>query len=49
MIFQEESLKDLVEELKLGKDSRILIISTEGDTDPEHYRKIVWDGLYPSY
>lgn len=49
MILQEESLKDLVEELKLGKDSRILIISTEGDTDPEHYRKIVWDGLYPSY
>ena len=41
--------QDLVEELKLGKDSRILIISTEGDTDPEHYRKIVWDGLYPSY
>jgi L-threonine ammonia-lyase (EC 4.3.1.19) len=49
MTLQEESLKDLAHELKLEKDSRILIISTEGDTDPEQYRKIVWDGLYPSY
>ena len=48
MTLQEESLKDLAQELKLGENSRILIISTEGDTDPEHYRKIVWDGLYPS-
>lgn len=23
-------------------------ISTEGDTDHENYRRIVWDGLYPS-
>lgn len=34
--------------LKLNEDSKILIISTEGDTDPEHYRKVVWDGAYPS-
>jgi diaminopropionate ammonia-lyase len=48
MVMQEESLKDIAGKLKLGKDSRILIISTEGDTDPENYRKIVWDGMYPS-
>ncbi len=36
---------------KLGFDenSRILLFSTEGDTDPAKYRSIVWDGEYPSY
>lgn len=47
-ILTDETLKDLKEQLKIDKNSRILVISTEGDTDPEHYRKIVWDGLYPS-
>ncbi len=47
-ILTDEKLKDLKEQLKIDKNSRILVISTEGDTDPEHYRKIVWDGLYPS-
>jgi len=34
---------------KLGIDenSKILLISTEGDTDPARYREIVWDGAYP--
>ena len=27
-------------------NSNILVISTEGDTDPVRYREIVWDGLY---
>ena len=27
-------------------NSRILLFSTEGDTDPENYRRVVWDGLY---
>ena len=31
----------------LNKDSRIAVISTEGDTDPAHYREVVWDGRYP--
>jgi len=35
--------------LGLDKNSQILLISTEGDTDPEKYRSIVWDGAYPSY
>lgn len=48
MVLQEESLKDIASKLQLGKESKILIISTEGDTDPENYRKIVWDGMYPS-
>jgi diaminopropionate ammonia-lyase len=47
-ILAEDGLKEIAEKLNLNKDSRILIISTEGDTDPENYRKIVWDGAYPS-
>ena len=32
----------------LGADSRVLLFSTEGDTDPENYRRIVWDGACAS-
>lgn len=35
----------LKEYLNLNKDSRVLLFSTEGDTDPEMYRKIVWKGI----
>ena len=27
-------------------DSRILAISTEGDTDPVNFRRITWDGIF---
>lgn len=37
--------KDLKEALKLGRDSEVLLVSSEGDTDPDRYREIVWDGL----
>ena len=42
----DEDAKDLKEALKLDENSNILVISTEGDTDPVSYREIVWDGLY---
>jgi diaminopropionate ammonia-lyase len=45
-ILKNESMKDLREQLKLDNKSKILLFSTEGDTDPEMYRKIVWDGAY---
>ncbi len=38
----------LREQLGLDENSRVLCISTEGDTDRENYRRIVWDGAYPS-
>lgn len=41
------ALRDLKNALALNQDSRILCFSTEGDTDRENYRRIVWDGLYP--
>lgn len=49
LLLQSGGLLDAREALALGPDSHILLISTEGDTDPDHYRRIVWDGLYPSF
>ena len=40
-------MDDEKEALGLGKASRILCFSTEGDTDRENYRNILWDGLWP--
>jgi len=36
--------KGLKEELGLNETSKVLLFSTEGDTDPERYKEIVWDG-----
>ena len=43
------SLDWLRKRLEIDGDSRILCFSTEGDTDRENYRRIVWDGYYQSY
>jgi diaminopropionate ammonia-lyase len=43
-----DEYKKLREALKLDKNSKVLVFSTEGDTDPEVYRKIVWNGEYQS-
>lgn len=48
ILAENEILHDMKKALNLNKDSKILIISTEGDTDPDHYRKVVWDGACPS-
>ncbi len=43
-----ESCPGLRRELGLDGNSRVLLFSTEGDTDPEQYRNIVWGGAYPA-
>lgn len=43
-----EELEDIKEALKLDENSVVLCFSTEGDTDFEHYRDVVWNGLYPN-
>ena len=48
-VMQNRSLDWLREELQLDGNSRVLCISTEGDTDRAGYRRIVWDGAYPSF
>lgn len=42
LVMQEPCCADIRGKLQLGEDSVVLIISTEGDTDPDHYRKVVW-------
>lgn len=48
-IMENKDLKWLKDELKLDENSRILCFSTEGNTDKESYKDIVWNGKYPSY
>ena len=48
-IMTNPALRDLRRELRLNESSRILCFSTEGDTDRDNYRNIVWGGLYPSF
>ena len=47
-LLTNSDMAELREQAGIGKDSRILLFSTEGDTDPENYRNVVWDGKYPS-
>ncbi len=37
-------LSDLQNRMKLGPASQILLINTEGNTDPEDFRRVVWEG-----
>ena len=39
-----EELKAIREHLGLDEHSKVLLFSTEGDTDPERYESIVWGG-----
>ena len=43
-LLTDPELVDLKEKLGLNEDSVILCFSTEGDTDKEGYRSIVWNG-----
>lgn len=41
-ILSNKDFKSIKEELNLNSDSAVMLFSTEGDTDPEVYRDIVW-------
>jgi len=47
-IMKSDELKDLREAIKLDENSRVLLFSTEGNTDPDFFREIVWNGDYSS-
>ncbi len=40
-----EEYEELKKAIGLDETSRVLVFSTEGDTDPERYKNIVWKGL----
>ena len=46
-IMKQKSLENLKDELKLDADSQVLLINTEGNTDPINFKQVVWDGLEP--
>ncbi len=45
-LLSDENHKDIKETIGLTRDSVILCMNTEGDTDQENYRNIVWEGKY---
>ncbi|MBR5969301.1 MAG: diaminopropionate ammonia-lyase [Lachnospiraceae bacterium] len=47
-LMREAEYAPLREALSLGEDAEVLLFSTEGDTDPERYAQIVWEGDFES-
>ena len=44
LIAEREEYRELKEKIGLDENSVVLLISTEGDTDPQKYMDVVWDG-----
>jgi diaminopropionate ammonia-lyase len=49
VILTDERYRDFKEAVGLNEDSVVLCFSTEGNTDPDLYHKIVWQGYCPSF
>ena len=46
-IMQRPECAPLREYLGLGRDSEVLLINSEGNTDPTYFRRVVWSGRHP--
>lgn len=46
-IMQNAECRPLREALALDRSSRVLLINTEGNTDPSYFRQVVWEGSDP--
>ena len=44
-VLAQASYRSIAKALQLNETSKVLLLSTEGDTDPSMYRKIVWGSL----
>ncbi len=47
-LMEDGEYQDLREAIGLDRHSQVLLFSTEGDTDPEKYRRVVWAGEHPT-
>jgi diaminopropionate ammonia-lyase len=47
-LLRDNEYRDFREALGLNADSVVMLFSTEGNTDPEKFRDVVWDGEFPS-
>lgn len=45
-IMRDPDYAELKAALELNENSKVLLFSTEGDTDPDKYKSIVWGGEY---
>ena len=45
-LMETDAYKDLRDYLELDRFSQVLMFSTEGNTDPLKFRKVLWDGEY---
>lgn len=45
-LLTDPALREWKEKMKIDENSVLLFVSTEGDTDKENYKKIVWNGGY---
>ncbi len=48
-LMEGDEYRQLREAIGLGPEAKVLFFSSEGATDPEGWRRIVWNGEYPSY
>lgn len=48
-LMRDNSLQSMRERLGLDENSVVVCFSTEGDTDGDNYRRIVWEGKYSRY
>lgn len=47
-LMEDARYAELRDHLGLDETSQVLLFSTEGDTDPEKYERVVWGGEYPT-
>jgi len=47
LIMERQDLEDVRKAMGFDQDSVVLLISTEGDTDPAGYYEVVYNGKYP--
>jgi len=46
-IMQYSELDELRKALNLNEESQVMFVNSEGNTDPVHFRQIIWDGANP--
>lgn len=46
-IMKGRGYEPLAEALRLDRDSQVLLVNTEGNTDPVHFRRVIWEGADP--
>ena len=47
-LMENKANRDLAEAMSLGPESKILLFSTEGDTDPDNFRRVTMPGVMPA-